>query len=153
MVWTLGTVSEQRWRYNTFFGAPTAVAWRTDTNSATTFEGWRTQTGFADPGTYAGSAPTEVKIVVRPNQYEPGRANIIVYNWAQQSTVSVDASGILTLGDRYLVQNAEDFYGPPIASGTYTGGPLQLPMVSITPPSPIDVATAQAAPVTGPTFN
>ena len=73
---------------------------------------------------------------MRPNQYEPGRANIIVYNWAQQSTVGVDVSGILKMGERYVVQNSEDFYGPPIAGGVYTGRALQLPMVSITPPSP-----------------
>jgi len=157
MVWTLGTVSDQTWSGNTFFGDPTALVWRNGSNDITTFDGWRTETGLADPGTYAASAPTGAKIVVRPNQYEPGRANIIVYNWGQngvqQSAVSVDVTGILRMGDRYVVQNSQDFYGPPIASGTYTGGPLQLPMVSITPPSPVGVATAQPAPVTGPTFN
>ena len=153
MVWTLGSDSDQRWSDNTLFGDPTAVVWRHDTTDVTTFDGWRTQNGFADPGTYAGSAPTGVKIVLRPNQYEPGRANIIVYNWAQQSAVSVDVAGILNMGDRYVVQNAADFYGPPIASGIYTGRPLDLPMVGITPPNPVGVATAQPAPVTGPTFN
>ena len=153
MVWTLGSDSDQRWSDNTLFGDPTAVVWRHDTTDVTTFDGWRTQNGFADPGTYAGSAPTGVKVVVRPNQYEPGRANIIVYNWAQQSAVSVDVAGILNMGDRYVVQNAADFYGPPIASGIYTGRPLDLPMVGITPPNPVGVATAQPAPVTGPTFN
>ena len=153
MVWTLGSDSDQRWSDNTLFGDPTAVVWRHDTTDVTTFDGWRTQNGFADPGTYAGSAPTGVKIVLRPNQYEPGRANIIVYNWAQHSAVSVDVAGILNMGDRYVVQNAADFYGPPIASGIYTGRPLDLPMVGITPPNPVGVATAQPAPVTGPTFN
>ncbi len=153
MVWNLGTVSDQRWSDNTLFGDPAAVVWRHDTTDVTTFDGWLTQNGFADPGTYAGSAPTGVKIAVRPNQYEPGRANIIVYNWAQQSAVSVDVAGILNMGDRYVVQNAEDFYGSPTASGIYTGGPLELPMVGITPPSPVGVPTAQPAPVTGPTFN
>jgi hypothetical protein len=153
LVGTLGTAGNQTWSENTFFGDPTALAWRHDSNDVTTFDGWLTETGFADPGTYAGSAPTGLKIVVRPNQYERGRANIIVYNWAQQSTVSVAVSGTLRIGDRYVVQNAEDFYGPPVVSGTYTGGPLQLPIASITPPSPVGVATAQPAPVTGPTFN
>ena len=153
MVWTLGTVSGQRWSDNTFFGDPTAVAWKHDSNDVTTFDGWSMQTGLVDPGTYASDAPTGVKIVVRPNDYEPGRANIIVYNWAQQSTISVDVSGVLHMGDRYVVQNAQDFYGPPVASGVYTGGPLQLPMVRFTPPSPIGVDTAGPAPVTGPTFN
>src|SRR5437870_2269282 len=153
MVWNLGTVSDQRWSDNTLFGDPAAAVWRHDTTDVTTFDGWRTRNGFADPGTYAASAPTGVKIAVRPNQYEPGRANIIVYKWAQQSAVSVDVAGILNMGDRYVVQNAADFYGPPIASGIYTGRPLDLPMVGITPPNPVGVATAQPAPVTGPTFN
>ncbi len=153
MVWSLGSDNDQRWSNNTLFGDPSATVWRHDTTDVTTFDGWVTQNGFADPGTYAGSAPTGVKIFVRPNQYEPGRANIIVYNWAQQSAVSVDVSGILDMGDRYVVQNSQDFFGPPVASGIYTGRPLELAMVGITPPSPVGVATAQAAPVTGPTFN
>src|SRR2546425_790456 len=116
MIGTLGTVSGQTWSGNTFFGDPTALAWRQDTNAITTFDGWLGGTGLTHPGTYAGSAPTGVKIVVRPNTYEPGRANIIVYNWAQRSTVGVDVLGILRPGDRYVVQNAQAFYGPPIES-------------------------------------
>jgi len=153
MVWALGALSGQRWSDNTFFGDPTAVAWKHDSNDVTTYADWLTQTGLVDPGRFAGDAPTGVKIAVRPNDYEPGRANIIVYNWAQQSAVGVDVSGVLHMGDRYMVQNAQDFYGPPVASGVYTGGPLQLPMVRFTPPSPIGVDTAGPAPVTGPTFN
>lgn len=152
MLWNLGDLSGQTWGDNTFWGDPTVAAWRHDTNAVTTFDAWRTLTGFAEPGVYAGSAPTGVKIVVRPNQYEPGRANIIVYNWAQQSTVSVDVSGILRPGDHYLVQHAQDFYGAPIASGIYTGGALELPMVGMTPPTPLGTSTPPA-PVTGPTFN
>jgi hypothetical protein len=159
MLWNIGNLSGHSWSGNTFLGDSTATAWLYTTsgttldNSLTTFNGWRTLTGFTDPGTYAGSLPTGVKVVVRPNQYEPGRANIIVYNWAQQSTVSVDVSGILNVGDPYVVQHAQDFYGAPIASGTYDGGPLQLPMVSITPPTPLGTSTVEPAPVTGPTFN
>jgi hypothetical protein len=152
MLWNLGDLNGQTWRDNTFLGDPTAVAWRYDTNAATPFDGWRTLTGLASPGRYTGDAPTGVKIVVRPNQYEPGRANIIVYNWAQQRTVSVDVSGVLFPGDHYVVQHAQDFYGTPIASGVYTGGALELPMVSITPPTPLGTSTPPA-PVTGPTFN
>jgi hypothetical protein len=151
MLANTGNLSGHTWSGNSLFGDSTAVAWRYVTN-ATNFSGWRTLTGLINPGTYLGDAPSGVKTVVRPNQYEPGRANIIVYNWAQQSTVSVDVSGILNVGDRYLVQHAQDFYGAPIASGTYDGGPLQLPMVSVTPPTPLGTSTGPA-PVTGPTFN
>ena len=153
MVWALGTTSGQTWNGNTFLGDPTAIAWRHDSADVTTFDNWLGQAGLVDPGTYAGSAPAGVKIVVRANQYEPGRANIIIYNWAQDSTVSVDVSGVLTPGDQYVVQNAQDFYGSPIASGTYSGGTLQLPVVNVAAPSPIGVTTTRPAPVTGPTFN
>jgi len=153
MIWALGTTSGQTWNDNTFLGDPTAIAWRHDSTDVTTFDNWLGQAGLVDPGTFAGSAPAGVKIVVRANQYEPGRANIIIYNWAQDSTVSVDVSGVLTLGDQYVVQNAQDFYGPPIASGTYSGGTLQLPVVSVAAPNPIGVTTTRPAPVTGPTFN
>ncbi|HVH66968.1 MAG TPA: right-handed parallel beta-helix repeat-containing protein [Gemmatimonadales bacterium] len=153
LLWNLGDVSGQTWSGNTFFGDSTALAWRHDTSATIAFAGWRALTGLVDPGTYGGTAPSGIKIVVRPNRYEPGRANIIVYNWAQQSAVSVDVSGILDMGDRYVVQNVQDFYGPPAASGTYTGKPLELPMLGVTAPTPLGVVTAQAAPVTGPTFN
>jgi hypothetical protein len=153
MLWTLGPHGGQRWSDNTFFGDTAAIAWRQDSSDVTTFTGWQTETGLAGAGSYAGSAPTGVKIVVRPNRYEAGRAIIIVYNWDEQPVVSVDVSNTLRTGDRYVVRNAEDFYGVPVASGKYTGGPLALPIASITPPSPLGVTTAQPAPVTGPTFN
>jgi hypothetical protein len=159
MIWNAGDLSGQTWSGNTFFGDSTALAWRytpgaatIDNSVTTTFNGWRTLTGLADPGTYADSVPTEVKVIVRPNRYEPGRANIIVYNWARQSTVSVDVSGILDVDDRYVVQHAQDFYGAPVAGGIYAGGRLDLPMASITPPTPLGITTPPA-PVTGPTFN
>jgi len=158
MLWNIGNLSGQTWSGNTFFGDSTATAWlytatATADNSATTFSGWRTLTGWTDPGRYAGSAVTGVNVLVRPNQYELGRANIIVYNWAQQGTVSVNVSGILNVGDHYVVQHAQDLFGAPIAGGTYDGGPLQLPAVSITPPTPLGTSTVEPAPVTGPTFN
>ena len=39
--------------------------------------------------TYATTHPTGVKAFVRPNQYEAGRANIAIYNWAGKDTVDV----------------------------------------------------------------
>lgn len=154
MVWNTGDLSGQTWSGNTFYGD--ATVWRYTTTGldtvTTTFEGWKAITGLVDPGTDPGNRPTEVKVVMRPNRYEPGRATIIVYNWAHQSTVTVDVSDILEMGERYIVQHAQDFYGAPVASGIYTGGPLELPMVGITPPTPLGLITPPA-PVTGPMFN
>ena len=137
---------------NTLYGDSTPASWGyNDAYPGMSFAPWKATTGLR-PGVYVGSAPTGVNVVVRPNQYELGRANIIVYNWAQQSTVSVDLSGTLSVGDHYVVQNVQDFYGTPVASGTYGGGSVQLPMAGITPPAPIG-RSYTPAPITGPTFN
>jgi len=152
MVLTDSSVSGPTWSDNRFYGVATLSNWQHAPNAPAVFATWVAQTGLTGPGSYAGSGAPPNLVVVRPNQYEAGRANIIAYNWAQQSTVSVDLSAVLNVGDRYVVQNAQDFYGSPVASGTYQGGSIQLPMAGITPPAPVGRAYTPP-PVTGPTFN
>ena len=100
--------------------------------------------------TYFSSKPTGVKVFVRPNAYESGRANITIYNWDLKSTVSVDASAVLSSGQGYEVRNAADFFGAPVLTGTYDGSPLVLPMSGLSVATPIGVL---APPPTGPEFN
>lgn len=100
--------------------------------------------------TYLSARPTGMKVFVRPNAYEPGRANITVYNWDGAESVDVDASEILTVGDLYEVRNAQDFFGAPVSSGTYSGGSLTLPLKDLTMATPV----GHAAPApSGPEFN
>jgi hypothetical protein len=101
---------------------------------------------------YAANRPSGVKTVVRPNQYEPGRANIAVYNWDHLSSVSVDVSSAgLKSGDRFEIRDAQNFFGPAVVTGTYNGSPVTLPMTGLTPARPIGAAVT--APPTGPEFN
>lgn len=101
--------------------------------------------------TYLTTKPTGVKIIIRPNAYEPGRANIIVYNWDLKDTVQVDVSKVLRQGDRFEVRNAQDFFGAPVLSGTYDGQPLTLPMKGLTMAKPVGVD--RDLPTTWPEFN
>ncbi len=78
--------------------------------------------------TYYSARPTTNSIFVRPNKYEQGRANITVFNWANVSSVDVDVSNILQIGDSYEVKDVQDYLGPAIASGTYRGGSITIPM-------------------------
>jgi len=152
-----GNLAGHTYSGNVLYGDPLQLGWGYKPSSGSgvvtpvNFPSWEIATGLANPAAYAGSAPTGVLVAVRPNQYEAGRANIIVYNWALQSTVTVDVAGVLTVGDRYVVQNAQDFYGAPVASGTYAGGTLSLPMAATAPPAPI--GRGGRGPITGPTFN
>ena len=86
--------------------------------------------------TYMG-VPTLNHVVVRPNRYEPGRAHIIVYNWEMLSEVSVSLSDVITAGTPFEVRNAQDFYGPPVVTGTYDGGTIVLPMENLTEVTPL----------------
>src|SRR2546426_3890990 len=62
----------------------------------------------------------------------PPRSTLFPY-----TTLFRSVSGILNVGDHYVVQNAQDFYGTPATSGTYDGSPLHLPIAGITPPTPL----------------
>ncbi len=101
--------------------------------------------------TYHGTTkPTGTFVYVRPNAYEPGRANITVFNWDKKSTVAVDVSAAMAVGQAYEVRNAQDFFGAPVLQGTYAGGSITLPMTGLTVAAPIG---GTAPPPTGPEFN
>ena len=64
---------------------------------------------------------------------EPGRAHVAVYNWDLKPTVDVDLSNAgLKIGDTYEVRDAENFYNGPVATGTYSGAPVTIPMQNLT---------------------
>ncbi|MEI8311476.1 MAG: hypothetical protein WCH98_12045 [Verrucomicrobiota bacterium] len=74
--------------------------------------------------------PTGTRIFVRPNQYEPGRANIAVFNWDGKDAVEVDLSSVgLKEGQMFQVRNVLDLYGKPVAEGSWNGKPVRLPML------------------------
>ena len=88
-----------------------------------------------ESNTYFTSKPTTNAVFVRPNQYEAGRANIVVYNWRQFGSVDVNISDArLTNGQRFEVRDAMNFYGGPLVTGTYsTASPIvSIPMTGLT---------------------
>ena len=108
------------------------------------------QTGFPDNTYYPNSnPPTGVKVFVRPNAYESGRAHIAVYNWDLDPSVSVDLSSVLAPGASYVVRNAQNPFGAAVASGTYGGGSISLPMTGLSAAPPVGAAPP---PATGPEF-
>ncbi len=90
-----------------------------------------------------------MKVFVRPNAYEAGRANIAIYNWDLDPTVSVDLSSVLSTGSAYSLTNAQNPFAAPVVSGIYDGGSISVPMTGLAPATPIGVP---APPATGPEF-
>jgi len=138
------------WNNNTY-SSPSSGNQFQRNSTGYTFSGWKSATGFDSSSTDAVGALTGTKVFVRPNRYQTGRAHIIVYNWNKLSTVPADVSSALPIGTQYEVRNAEDFFAPPVLSGTFDGQPLNLPMTGLTVATPTGGMTA--APATGPTFN
>ena len=86
----------------------------------------------------AGTNPTQNQIFVRPNVYEPGRANITVFNWQDLQAVSVDVSSAgLSVGQAFEVVDTQNFFGGPILTGVYTGGVISLPMTGTAVAQPV----------------
>lgn len=102
--------------------------------------------------TYHGTRPTTPVVLVRPNAYEPGRANIVIYNWTRAAQVSVDLrTAGLPEGTAFELRDAQNFFGPPVVIGLYDGRPISVPMSGLTAARP--VGAVPSAPVhTAPEF-
>ncbi len=94
--------------------------------------------------------PKKDEVTILRNAYEAGRATIVIFNWDRSATQAVDLKGIASPGDAYEIRNAQNFYGPAVVSGTYSGAAVTLPMAGLTPATPVGYA---APAPTGPTFN
>jgi hypothetical protein len=94
------------------------------------FAQWQEKSGLDKNSTLEQTpwhAPKGVKVFVRPNQYEPGRANVAVMNWDRVGEVSVDLSGALKQGQPYRIFNVQRLWDAPVASGVYDGKPVAVP--------------------------
>jgi hypothetical protein len=141
------TVTDNYLANNVFFPncRPASMSGNTIYGSLTGF----TASQFSN-NTYDSSRPTGVKVFVRPNQYEPGRANVTVFNWDLENAVIVDLSSVLSLGAEFEVRNAQDFFGAPVVTGVYDGKPVSLPMTGLSVAQPVGW---NAPPPSGPEFN
>ncbi|MEO8592798.1 MAG: Ig-like domain-containing protein [Candidatus Solibacter sp.] len=125
--------------------------------SNTNFTGWKNAT-HGDVNSLATSgAPAGLQYFVYPNRYEPGRANLVVYNWDSLSLVTIDLSRAgLAAGQTFEIRDAQNFYGAPVFSGTFTGGPVALRMAGLVAAPPNGILGQRGLvvipPHTGPQF-
>lgn len=121
--------SSYKWDFNTYFSSTTAEPSFAGDSQTLSFTRWR-QSSRLDQHSQAQAnrRPRGIDVFVRPNHYEAGRANIVVYNWDLMDRVAVDVSGLLRAGDYFEVRDAQNYFAEPVAKGAYKGGPLLLPM-------------------------
>jgi hypothetical protein len=67
-------------------------------------------------------------IHVRPNRYDPKRANVAVFNWSKQPAVELAPGEFLKPGDDYRLMNPRDLFGKPVAEGKFDGKAIRVPV-------------------------
>ncbi|PHR56727.1 MAG: hypothetical protein COA44_07705 [Arcobacter sp.] len=77
------------------------------------------------------------KIVVSANAHDPRRAKVVIFNYDEDASVSVDLSSVLKSGEAYRIHSAFALFNNPLVNGLYDGNSVSIPMGSITPPQPI----------------
>lgn len=133
--------------------------WSSSTVSGNNFIGTSSVLSLDDPalsptkfaGQTATALPGGTKVVVRRVSYEKGRAIVAVYNWGNSGSVDVNLDGILPLGAQYEIRNVQNWNGGPVASGSFNGGSVSLPIQAVPPPPPVGWTT-KTAPATGTVF-
>jgi hypothetical protein len=96
--------------------------------------------------TYQSQLPSTPRVFVRPNQYQRGRAHIVVFNGGQQGQVNVDISSAgLTAGERFEIRDVQNYYGSPVVSSTYSGGSVTLPMSGLQAAAPRGTGVSRPA--------
>ncbi|MFN2516034.1 MAG: hypothetical protein ABR556_07450 [Pyrinomonadaceae bacterium] len=131
------TVSSYRWDFNSYFSERREPVFANGAGMFG-FSSWRQMTGLDGHSQAPGARrPTGAQIFVRPNSYEAGRANIVVYNWELRDQVVVDVSSVLTMGTNFEIRDAQNYFGKPLARGTYKGEPILLPMKLSEMPLPV----------------
>jgi len=102
------------------------------------FNEWKTASELDRNSGAENGRPTGVWTFVRPNRYEPGRSHVVIYNWDLRREVAVDVSGVLKPGARFEIRDTQNYFGEPLVSGVWNGGPVTIPMTEL-----------HAAPATG----
>lgn len=136
------TTTSYLWDNNIYIsGRSGAPVFTIDSSPGLNLSSWRQRTKLDAHSQIIRNAslrPGGIEVFVRPNRYESGRGHIIVFNWARHNSVSVDIASLrLEMGAYYEVKDAQNYFGPPVARGTYDGKPITLPISLSALPLPV----------------
>lgn len=133
------------WADNVWTRDPTAASWF-HAGVGKNFATWKADSGLGDTDVATGTDPATTKVFVLPTTaFEPGRGNVVIFNWQSLTDVPVNLAAVLSPGDDYKVWDARDLDGwwdeggtGHVLSGTYAGGTVPFPMNTQKPdPAPI----------------
>jgi hypothetical protein len=151
------SLSNYTWRGQDFFHTATETGWNWVPQGPLDFSAWKSATGLGTgtpPDVIVGQSGDWWSTYYQSfavNKYEPGRGMLIVFNEQASSSISVSLAGFLTTGATYKIFNVFDLVNP-VATGTYAGGNITLPLTVKSPPVPISRNGITTAEPTGSFF-
>lgn len=129
-----------------YYGAPG--------HSTVSFAQWKIDSGYDAASTTSANAMPDT-VYVRPNDYEIGRAHIIVYAQSAPTSINVDlATTGLTDNQAYTIKNAFDYFGTDVATGIYDANSttISLPLNGAATNVATPTGLAYTSPTTAPNF-
>lgn len=117
-----------------------------------TFSEWKSSTGFDSTSTI-NSGPLPDTVIVRPNTYQQGRANVIVFVASGAVSISVNLSQAgLSNGQAYAIKNAFNFNGSDVIAGTYNSASptITLPLNGLAASVAAPIGSSFTPPTTAP---
>ena len=144
-VYTIVRVPGFTWNGNTYYNAGTQSRFGRAGIGTYSFTNWKPQFNYDASSTAVSSAMPNTAIV-RPNSYQRGRANVIIYASSSTTSINVNLSAIgLANGQGYTIKNASDWNGPNVATGTFNSS---NPVISL----PLNANARSVATPVGRTF-
>jgi len=132
--------SRYRWDDNTYYGSDLMRL----NGRNLRWSQWQKETGLDSRSAHYDGRPKGNWVFVRPNKYERGRANIVIYNWDRRDRIAVNLNGVLTRGKSYEIRDVQNFYNPdPVARGLFLGNDVLVPMSGLSSADPVGVAAPE----------
>lgn len=123
------------WDYNSYFIDSNEQVFSFESSANLDFNSWQNLTGFdANSSVSIGNQGSQLS-VLQPNEYEPGRSMLIVYNWDTLPEIQVDLSGTgLIDGQSFSILDAQNVYSTAYYSGVFSSSnpSVQLPLTNLT---------------------
>jgi hypothetical protein len=138
------------WDDNTYSRPSSGSAFRRN-SSTYTFQAWKANTSYDQASNEIIGSLNSPMVFIRTNRFQAGRAHIVIYNWGNQDTVSVDLRPVLPVGKPFEIRDCQDFLGTPVLCGTFENKSLSLPTRGLSVAPPLGGLLTPAP--TGPTFN
>jgi hypothetical protein len=97
---------------------------------------WQQATRLDATSRLVEGRPDKPWVVLRPNQYEPEKAFLIVYNWPRTPRVSVELKKLWrqARGTHYRIVSVENIWGQPAAEGRIEDKPVDVPLAGVYAP-------------------